>query len=310
MKLQITIQTGTRFSSRSGYHYRMLDRIGDGGNSSVFLAIDTSSEKRGVVFAVKCFANLEDENRLEQFYGEIEVLRYLNHPAMMKIFDSGIIKIPLIDEQIAKFPFVIAEYLPRTFRGAIRANDLTLAEKLSFTLQLLSALQYLSSRQPQIVHRDIKPDNVFVKGRSCILGDFGLMKLLTQLGEEDRAFFKVSGGPGMPRFYRTPDLVAYARNEADLTTKSDVFQLGLVLAELFTGFNPLKRAKNFLDPVELEGIRPIPGDTGERIANLIREMLHIDPATRKTATELFDPWDGVFQEVVTSSLSLEGRLFR
>lgn len=310
MKLPIAIPTGTRFFSRSGFHYRVLDRLGDGGNSAVFLAIDTSSEKRGVTFAAKCFANLEDEERLEQFYAEIEVLRNLNHPAMMKIFDSGTIKIPSEEEKVAKFPFVIAEYLPRTLRSAIRANDLSLPEKLSFTLQLLSALQYLSSRQPQIVHRDIKPENVFVKGRSCILGDFGLMKLLTQLGDEDREFFKASAGPGMPRFYRTPDLVAYARNEADLTTKSDVFQLGLVLAELFTGFNPLKRSKDRLDPVELEELRQIPGEMGERIADLLREMLVIDPATRKSAMEIFDSWDGVFQEVVGRSLSLEGRLFR
>lgn len=288
----------------------MLDRLGDGGNSSVYLAIDTSSEKRGVAFAVKCFANLDNEARLEQFYAEIEVLRNLNHPAMMKIFDSGIIKIPLEDEHVAKIPFVIAEYLPRTLRSAIRANDLSLPEKLSFTLQLLSALQYLSSRQPQIVHRDIKPENVFVKGRSCILGDFGLMKLLTHLGDEDREFFKASAGPGMPRFYRTPDLVSYARNEADLTTKSDVFQLGLVLAELFTGFNPLKRNQNLLAPVELDELRQIPGDAGERVADLISEMLVTDPAARKTSSELFDSWDGVFQEVVSRSLSLEGRLFR
>ena len=59
-----------------------------------------------------------------------------------------------------------------------------------------------------------------------MLGDFGLMKLLDDTNVEDREIFKESIGPGMPFYYRTPDLVAYAKNEAQLTVKSDVFQLG------------------------------------------------------------------------------------
>jgi hypothetical protein len=70
-----------------------------------------------------------------------------------------------------------------------------------------------------------------------VLGDFGLMKLMDGQGEEDRDVFKESVGLGMPFFYRTPDLISYAKNEADISPKSDVFQLGLVLTELFTSRN-------------------------------------------------------------------------
>jgi serine/threonine protein kinase len=90
-----------------------------------------------------------------------------------------------------------------------------------------------------VVHRDIKPKNIFLKGQSFVLGDFGLIKLLNGHDEADHNIFKESVGFGMPYFYRTPDLIAYGKRESGITTKSDVFQLGLVAIELFTGRNPV-----------------------------------------------------------------------
>jgi len=310
MKKALVVELGTRFSSRTGIHYKVVDRLGDGGNSTVYLALDASSENRGVLFALKVFANVADEERLERFLAENEVLRKLSHPAMMKVYDNGLYKCAPPSGEITKYPFIVAEYLPRTMRSAISAGDLSLAEKLACSLQLLSVLQYLASRQPAIIHRDIKPENIFLKGRSCVLGDFGLMKVMTALGDDDRTVIKESTGPGMPKFFRTPDLVAYARRETGLTPASDVFQLGLVLAELFTGHNPLMRCGDFLAPVKLEALRAIAGEAGARIGALIEEMLLPEPDKRKTAAELLDPWEGVFQEAVSRSVALEGRLFK
>jgi serine/threonine protein kinase len=81
-------------------------------------------------------------------------------------------------------------------------------KKLSYVLQLLSALNYLAALTPQVVHRDIKPQNIFVKGGSAVLGDFGLMKLLDGNAEADREIFKESVGPGMPFYYRTPPMIS------------------------------------------------------------------------------------------------------
>lgn len=85
-----------------------------------------------------------------------------------------------------------------------------------------------------------------------MLGDFGLLKRGKEIDDDSSEnIFKRSVGPGMPFCYRTPDQVSYARNEAELTVASDIFQLGLVAAELFTGRNPEKRAEhnNFLSDV-------------------------------------------------------------
>jgi hypothetical protein len=68
-----------------------------------------------------------------------------------------------------------------------------------------------------------------------VLGDCGLVKRHDPAIPDDRSLVKQSAGPGMPRCYRTPDLVAYLKGGPPPSPKSDVFQLGLVLAELFTG---------------------------------------------------------------------------
>jgi serine/threonine protein kinase len=104
------------------------------------------------------------------------------------------------------------------------------------------------------------------------------------------------------------DLVAYARQESPLTTKSDVFQLGLVVAEMFTGRNPLRFSKDLLSDIELEPLRQIPGSLREGIRANIERMLTINP-TARPAANLIDYWDGLFQEVVTQCHQLDGRVF-
>src|SRR5262249_34043656 len=161
-------------------------------------------------------------------------------PAIMRVFDEGLFRYRVAGVE-NEYPFVVAEYLPQTLYHVIRTGTADVAQRVTIAVQLLSALSFLEHSVPQAVHRGIKPQNIFVKWRSCVLGDFGLMKLLDGIDEEDKLVLKESVGPGMPFLYRTPDLVAYARNEAPLTIKTDVFQLGLVLTELFTGRNPAKR---------------------------------------------------------------------
>lgn len=176
---------------------------------------------------------------------------------------------------------------------------------------MLSALVYLDNLNPSIVHRDIKPKNIFLKGPSCVLGDFGLLKIIDGEEEIDREIFKESVGPGMPYYYRTPDLIAYANNKARVSTKSDVFQLGLVIAELFTGRNPAiaPDSKDLLCPLKLEELQWIPGKLGAGIKRLIQRMLVFDPNKRESASDLMDPWRGVFQEAVKLAHNLEGQAF-
>jgi serine/threonine-protein kinase len=225
------LDPGISLQSATESWYRIVQRLGAGGNAVTYLVVSTSGVNKGILFALKIFRRLSKPERRESFLREVEFLKKQDHPAIMRVFDEGLFRY-WVDGVHNEYPFVVAEYLPQTLYHVIRAGTADVAQRVTMATQLLSALCFLEHSEPQAVHRDIKPQNIFVKGRSCVLGDFGLMKLLDGGDEEDRMVLKESIGPGMPFFYRTPDLVAYAKNEAPLTVKTDVFQLGLVLAEL------------------------------------------------------------------------------
>lgn len=304
------LEPGKSLQALSKDWYRIVQRLGAGGNAVTYLVVATSGANQGIPFALKIFRRLSKPERRESFMREVAFLKAKNHPAIMRVFDEGLFAYRVNGVQ-NEYPFVVAEYLPDTLYGVIRANNASIAERVSFAVQLVSALNFLERSTPAVVHRDIKPQNIFVKGKSCVLGDFGLMKALDESIEEDRLIFKESTGPGMPFFYRTPDLVAYAKNEAMLTTKTDVFQLGLVIAELFTGWNPVKRPANndVLAPVELEPLGTFPGQFGGRIASLVRRMLTLNPEERPRVSEVMDAWNGLFEDICVQMRNIEGRVF-
>jgi serine/threonine protein kinase len=213
-------------------------------------------------------------------------LKKASHPAIMPVIDDGL--------YLGRYPFFVAEYYPQTLSDVMKASHkLPVVKQIAFALQLMAALTYLETHSPQIVHRDIKPKNIFIKANSCVLGDFGLLKTVEGT-PDDRQRFKESVGFGMPRGYRTPDLVSYLKGGAPPTTKSDVFQLGLVLAELFTGRNPLAPCKNYEDDVALESIASRKNEPAAEISNLIHSMLALEPSARASASTLVESWESLF----------------
>lgn len=322
--------------------YRVIEKLGRGGNSIVYLVVQIDGDFPGLLFAMKIFVRIDRPERRARFEVEIEFLRRADHPAILRIHDTGYFTDPG-GSQAVQYPYVMAEYLPKTLRAEMQGR-MSMADKLSCALQLLSALIYLERRTPAITHRDIKPENIFVSGRSCILGDFGLLKELsggvaevpvagggvsTASGEDGdhsdagevavalgpRFAIEDSSGVRFPFLYPTPDLLEYCRRPAGdylLTTKSDVFQLGLVFAELFTGVLPLGSRERPYDPVQLLPLAEIncSRSRGTAVAGLIRNMLALNPEDRPNASDLFDSWEGLFSEAAADSLNLDGVVFR
>ncbi len=298
------LEIGQGIYSNSGSWYKVIQWLGKGGNAVAYLVLCSEGTNRGNLFALKLFYRLSDEERRQYFLSEIDFLKDCSHPSIMHIFDEG-----TYSNGQNEYPYVVTEYLPTTLMQ-LDYKSLNLCDKLSITIQLISGLVHLNSLQPAVVHRDIKPANIFLKGRACIIGDFGLMKRIDGQSELDREIFKLSMGPGMPYRYRTPDLVNYAKNIQALTTKTDVFQLGLVTAELFTYTNPCKETESLLSDIELLQIPFIKGTLGGRIASLIRQMLTIDPSSRPSALELLSPWERAFMDAVQASHVLHGDVFK
>ncbi len=291
----------------SGDWYQVVQELGRGGNAVTFLVMQTSGVRPGLLYAMKVFYEITEEGRGIQFAQEIEFLKSCSHPCVMEVTDTGTFRARIGEKEFLYYPYVVAEYLPTTLNDVIREGRTTFVEKVSYVIQLLSALDYIGSLNPAVIHRDIKPQNIFLKGKSCVLGDFGLMKRFEADYEGDHSLFKATSLPGMPFYYRSPDLVAYAKGGYRLTPASDVFQLGLVAAHLFTGRNPCIRPRNILDNVELEALGTIPGKQSAGVAKLIERMLALDPSQRPTPRQLIDPWQGVFWEASQRSIDLEGR---
>ena len=287
----VFIEIGSGIRAESGAWYKNLQVLGTGGNAVTFLAMCTEGCFKGQLFAIKIFRRFSRPERKEAFLSEINFLKSCEHPGIMRIFDDGTYK---------GSPFLVAEYLPRTLWYLINRN-ISIVQKVSFAMQLISAIDHLSSLNPPAVHRDIKPSNIFVKGGSCVLGDFGMIKRLTGDSDEDRSIVRESTGPGMPFYYRTPDLIKYACQNGSLSPKSDVFQLGLVLTQLFTKRNPLIISEQFCDEIRLETIGRIPGHLGAGIATLLNRMLIIDQSQRENAQDFLDPFQAILLDAVQKS---------
>lgn len=204
----------TVFVSWRDVTYEKIDTAGRGGIGKVSVVLATLGMRKGVLFALKVFSpdSRAKEEWKQGFMREVHVLRDCDHPAIVKVFDEGVLE----DGR----PFFVMEYLPRTLWGAMQDGKLNELEKLSIIMQLLSALDYLSRRDPYVVHRDIKPKNIFLKAGTCVLGDFGLVFQdveHTQRAGSDRSI------PAMAQMYRTPELVAFHNGGPKPPPASDVF---------------------------------------------------------------------------------------
>lgn len=289
---------GRSIVSSSDRWYQCLQTLGEGKNAVVFLMLATSHAQQGSLFAIKVFKRQSSSASRRRFFEELEFLRDCDHPSVMRLVDHGLYS--------GKYPFMLVEYLPTTLRSAM-SRGLSQAEKVCYVLQLLSALQFLSERTPPVIHGDIKPENIFIKGRSCVLGDFGLLR------RADGSLWNDTEEPPMPSRYRTPDLVRFGRGESSLTERSDWYQLGLVIAELFSGCNPqepLASGQSRLSEIRINKLGTIPGEKNWKlVASLISRMLKDDPLQRPSPKELLDLWRGVLMNVLKLSEALEGALF-
>jgi len=264
--------------------YRFMRKLGKGGASSVYLMMATSGAFKGKLFAVKFFTTIERSDWQNSFMKEIHFLRSCTHPAIIRVYDEGLYR--------EKFPFVVMEYMECSLADVLaHQKSLSTEASIELIVQILSALNYLSRQDPPGVHRDIKPANILRQGNNWVLGDFGLVYLLHSL--EKPANWQAPKILPMAQGYRTPEIVPFVKEGIPLPPASDVFQLGLVATQLFTGTNPLK-AKGGRKRVELNEIGDVPGSYSETIKALLNDMLILSTTDRIDAATALSRWQELY----------------
>lgn len=232
-----------------GNKYLLIRPIGIGTNNIVYYALGTEGLQKGNFFAIKIQYNLEGK-RVKRFFREVSFLRQHQHPYIVKYYDEGYYK---IEDKI--YPFVVISCLPYTLEDYITKFEVSFEKKLCFACQMASVLCWLKNQNT--LHRDIKPLNILTDKENVFLGDFGLIKnlnkeqLLMSEWDDGETEDILNASDTMPRFYRTPELVQFAKKEDILHIESDTFQMGLVYCSLFTGKNPLQPSETKLDDLKI-----------------------------------------------------------
>ncbi len=197
-----------------GQRYRIVALLGRGGMGEVYRAEDLRLDQP---VALKFLPrNLSDDpDRLARFLGEVRIARQISHRNVCRVYDIGEIG----GEHYISMEYVDGEDLASLLR---RIGRLPLDKGIEIARQLCAGLA--SAHDKGIVHRDLKPANIMVDGRGMVrIMDFGLAALA---GE-------APGGRGLAG---TPAYMAPEQLTGDpATVKSDLFALGLVLYEMFTG---------------------------------------------------------------------------
>jgi eukaryotic-like serine/threonine-protein kinase len=208
---------GTQLSGR----YRLDEKVGAGGMSTVYRARDMTLE-RDVAVKLMHREIAADSDHLERFRREARAVAQLSHPYIVNVIDAG--------EDEGR-PYIVFEYVQgETLKDRIRRlGRLPVAEAVAYAVEIARALGY--AHQRHIVHRDVKPQNVLIDAEgSAKVTDFGIARSLDQDG------LTADG-----RVLGTTDYVSPEQALGHkVTGQSDLYSLGIVLFEMLAGEVPFK----------------------------------------------------------------------
>jgi tRNA A-37 threonylcarbamoyl transferase component Bud32 len=239
--------------------YRIIALLGKGGMGEVYRADDLTL---GQPVALKFLPEeaTRDESLLERFRNEVRIARRVSHPNVCRVYDVG---------EVDGYSFFTMEYVDGEDLASLlrRIGRLPQDKATDIARQLCAGLA--AAHAKGVLHRDLKPANIMLDGRGqVVMTDFGLAGLVDQIQGADVR----SGTPA----YMAPEQLA----GKEVTAQSDIYALGLVLYEIFTG----KRA--FTAETLAELIRSGTQSTPSRPSSVVKDL---DPAVERVILRCLEP---------------------
>jgi eukaryotic-like serine/threonine-protein kinase len=210
-----------RLRSALADRYRIERELGQGGMATVYLAHDLRHERKVAIKVLR--PDLAAVIGAERFLREIKTIAHLQHPHILGLIDSGEIG----GTAYYVMPFVEGESLRERIR---REKQLPVAETVRIARDMAAALDY--AHRHGVVHRDIKPENVLLHDGSALVADFGIALAISSAGATRMTETGMS--LGTPH-YMSPE---QATGEREITARSDVYALGVVVYEMLVGEPP------------------------------------------------------------------------
>lgn len=265
----MNLSPGTRFGP-----YEIIELIGAGGMGEVYKARD-SRLRRDVAIKLLPESFSADESRVARFRIEAQSASALNHPNILTVYDIG---------ANGTSPYIVEELLEgESLSSRLRAGKLSVARSVDFARQIAAGLA--AAHAKGIVHRDIKPDNIFIMkdGRVKIL-DFGLARMTRAGISTDELTITAGTDEGtltgtVP--YMSPEQV----RSKPVDHRADIFSFGCVFYEMLSGHQPFRgdtptdtmAAILKEDPPD---VSTIDGPLPPALERIVRHCLEKDPDAR------------------------------
>jgi alpha-tubulin suppressor-like RCC1 family protein/tRNA A-37 threonylcarbamoyl transferase component Bud32 len=263
--------------------YWILGEIGRGGTAIVYLARDRAT---GDEVAIKLIRPkyVEDDEAIARFAREARFVTQLNHPNVVGVHR-------VLDLGAAGIALVMAHIDGRTLKQVIQEERPLSQDFVVNVLQQVAAALAAAHRMG-IVHRDVKPENIFIDSEGkALLADFGVARSMSGTSETQLTMHGVAIG--------TPSYMAPEQIDGDhIDGRADVYSLGLVAWEMFTGHRPWEGESLYAVLYhqrhhELPAVRDMRPDISDQVADAIAGAIEKDPAARwQSMDELIDALAG------------------
>lgn len=193
--------------------YKLIEKIGEGGSSYVW-RVECNNKK----YAIKFLKEFSEE-KITRFSKEIEFCEDTLHENIVKILDTGKFK---------NKHYYVMPYYSKTLRAIINDDNIKYSEILKYIEKLCEAIKYIHDKN--IIHRDIKLENILIEGDKLVLADFGIAHF------NDSTLTK-KGDLLANRNYLAPE-EKIKNNSKKIDNAADIYALGVIINECFTKQNP------------------------------------------------------------------------